>query len=110
MADEGGLLKLSQGYDEGWISIGVAKVPNLAYNRAKFGTLEHVKVDGLANGWIVEGSGEITIFYWPQLLVSQITSYPPAQAGLEAFLMLLRNLMCKVFGVWIIRHDGLDGF
>lgn len=47
-----GLLKLSQGYDEGWVSIG----------------LEHVKVDGWANGWMVGQSGEVTIFYWPQLL------------------------------------------
>lgn len=47
-----GLLKLSQGYDEGWIGIG----------------LRHVKVDGWANGWMVGQSGEVTIFYWPQLL------------------------------------------
>lgn len=47
-----GLLKLSQGYDEGWISIG----------------LTHVKVDGWANGWIIPSSGVATIFYWPQLL------------------------------------------
>jgi hypothetical protein len=47
-----GLLKLSQGYDDGWVSPG----------------LTHVKVDGWANGWIVPQSGEATIFYWPQLL------------------------------------------
>lgn len=47
-----GLLKLSQGYDEGWVSIG----------------LEHVKVDGWANGWMIPTSGLATIFYWPQLL------------------------------------------
>jgi hypothetical protein len=47
-----GLLKLSQGFDEGWISPG----------------LTHVKVDGWANGWIVPQPGEATIFYWPQLL------------------------------------------
>jgi len=47
-----GLLKLSQGYDEGWIAPPI----------------KHVKVDGWANGWIVNGSGEVTIFYWPQLL------------------------------------------
>ncbi len=47
-----GLLKLSQGYDQGWISPG----------------LIHVKVDGWANGWIIPQSGEATIFYWPQLL------------------------------------------
>lgn len=47
-----GLLKLSQGYDEGWISLG----------------LKHVEVDGWANGWMIPGSGVATIFYWPQLL------------------------------------------
>ena len=47
-----GLLVLSQGYDEGWIAPPI----------------KHVKVDGWANGWIIENSGEVTIFYWPQLL------------------------------------------
>lgn len=47
-----GLLKLSQGYDDGWVSRG----------------LQHVKVDGWENGWMVPQSGEATIFYWPQLL------------------------------------------
>ena len=47
-----GLLKLSQGYDAGWIAPPI----------------RHVKVDGWANGWIIDHSGEITIFYWPQLL------------------------------------------
>ncbi len=47
-----GLLKLSQGYDEGWIAP----------------PLEHVKVDGWANGWMIKNSGEVTILYWPQLL------------------------------------------
>lgn len=47
-----GLLRLSQGYDEGWVSPW----------------LQHVKVDGWANGWMVPGSVTIVIFYWPQLL------------------------------------------
>jgi hypothetical protein len=51
-----GLLKLSQGYDEGWVSIG----------------LTHVKVDGWANGWIIPESwdmnNELWVLYWPQLL------------------------------------------
>ncbi len=51
-AEGSGLLKLSQGYDDGWVSPG----------------LTHVKVDGWANGWIIPQSGEATIFYWPQLL------------------------------------------
>jgi hypothetical protein len=50
--ENGGLLRLSQGYDEGWISPWV----------------EHIKVDGWANGWMVPGSVTIAIFYWPQLL------------------------------------------
>jgi hypothetical protein len=49
----GGLLKLSQGYDEGWVSPWI----------------RHVKVDGWANGWMVPpGEHRIAIFYWPQLL------------------------------------------
>lgn len=47
-----GLLRLSQGYDKGWVSPWV----------------EHVRVDGWANGWMVPGSVTIAIFYWPQLL------------------------------------------
>lgn len=47
-----GLLRLSQGYDEGWIAPPI----------------EHVRVDGWANGWIINQSGEVTICYWPQLL------------------------------------------
>lgn len=55
-----GLLRLSQGYDEGWVGIG----------------MEHVKVDGWANGWLVGeqssnpkfSNSQIIIFYWPQLL------------------------------------------
>jgi hypothetical protein len=50
--ENAGLLRLSQGYDKGWISPW----------------LEHVKVDGWANGWMVPGSVTIAIFYWPQLL------------------------------------------
>ena len=93
-----GLLRLSQGYDKGWVGIG-------SFDFAQ--DLRHVKVDGWANGWILrpaqdklvdEGEQEIMIFFWPQLLeylgfamlVSQIATH------LEAFLMLLRNLMCGV--------------
>lgn len=47
-----GLLRLSQGYDKGWISWG----------------LEHVKVDGWANGWIIPSARSVILFYWPQLL------------------------------------------
>lgn len=47
-----GLLKLSQGYDEGWVGVG----------------LRHVKVDGWANGWLTTGETQIYLIYWPQLL------------------------------------------
>jgi hypothetical protein len=51
--ENGGLLRLSQGYDPGWVSPWI----------------EHVKVDGWANGWMIPpGQHQIAIFYWPQLL------------------------------------------
>lgn len=50
---ETGLLRLSQGYDEGWVGWGI----------------KHVKVDGWANGWMVDNTrSEYWIFYWPQIL------------------------------------------
>jgi len=53
-----GLIKLSQGYDQGW----------LAWSEGKL--LGHKTLDGWSNGWISNNEGEqsITIFYWPQLL------------------------------------------
>ncbi|KKU89115.1 MAG: hypothetical protein UY18_C0003G0002 [Microgenomates group bacterium GW2011_GWF2_47_9] len=58
--DGSGLLKLSQGYEEGWVG-----VESFDFTQ----NLRHVKVDGWANGWVVpEGEGEIVIFYWPQML------------------------------------------
>lgn len=83
-----GLIRLSQGYDEGWVGILVES------EKLKVIKLNHVKVDGWSNGWIVkvdppspaasEGRGGWTngwmveggeqnphvvlIFYWPQLL------------------------------------------
>jgi hypothetical protein len=51
-----GLLKLGQGYEEGWVS---------------FPKLSHVKINSWANGWVVSDEvegGQITIIYWPQLL------------------------------------------
>lgn len=66
-----GVLRLSQGFDEGWIGVGVGD--KRGYD------LVHVKVDGWANGWIVEQCApssndkcsqieKAVIFYWPQLL------------------------------------------
>jgi len=58
-----GLLKLSQGYDKGWLAFSGGKL------------LEHVKVNGWANGWLIPSdyelrvtSYEVYIIFWPQLL------------------------------------------
>lgn len=55
-----GLLKLGQGYEQGWVS---------------YPKLEHLKVDGWSNGWVVDSdlviSNEpltIYVFFWPQAL------------------------------------------
>lgn len=48
----------NQAFRRGWIGIDTKSLK----------VLKHVKVDGWANGWMVNGSGEVTIFYWPQLL------------------------------------------
>lgn len=69
-----GLIRLSQGYDEGWVGLHIG---DWSWKNP-FGFaqgLRHVKVDGWANGWIVEGNNEritdnlvVIVFYWPQLL------------------------------------------
>lgn len=51
-----GVVVLSQGFDEGWVGLQGLK------------RLEHLKVDGWKNGWLVEGEGDLYIFYWPQIL------------------------------------------
>lgn len=69
MAGEGGLIRLSQGYDVGWVGV---QISNPKFSNSQI--LEHVKVDGWANGWLLGGgeSGQeaqvVVIFYWPQLL------------------------------------------
>lgn len=64
-----GLIRLSQGYDEGWTA---GEIRNSKFEIRK---LEHVKVDGWANGWILRPAQDklgdehkLWIFYWPQLL------------------------------------------
>ena len=54
----GGLLRLSQGYDKGWLAADLSQMA------------EHVKVDGWANGFLLRerGTREIVIMFWPQLL------------------------------------------
>lgn len=48
----------NQAFRSGWIGVDLRSLK----------VLDHVKVDGWANGWIIPQSGEATIFYWPQLL------------------------------------------
>lgn len=68
-----GLIRLSQGFDNGWV--GVLVNSNSEFRIQK---LEHVKVDGWANGWLVPAVNSkfqipnpnetMIILYWPQLL------------------------------------------
>lgn len=51
-----GLLALSQGFDNSWVAFA---------NRKK---LDHVKVNGWSNGWLVPEGGTIIIIFWPQYL------------------------------------------
>jgi hypothetical protein len=83
-----GLIRQSQGYDEGWVGLHIG---DWSWKKP-FGFaqgLRHVKVDGWANGWMIDNpksqilkssqigdSGQpeepeakiVVIFYWPQLL------------------------------------------
>ncbi|EKD80763.1 MAG: hypothetical protein ACD_40C00015G0001, partial [uncultured bacterium] len=66
-AEGQGLVKLSQGYDEGWVAIQTQN------SKFKVQKLNHVKVDGWANGWevnakLIDQNSKVIIFYWPQLL------------------------------------------
>ena len=56
-----GVLELSQGYEEGWLAFKVLGL-------GKFEKLNHVQINGWANGWEVSGGSKIIIFFWPQLL------------------------------------------
>ena len=59
-----GLIALGQGYDEGWKAFTVD-----SQNRS-LKKLTHVKVNGWANGWLVEAGQDlpVVIVYWPQIL------------------------------------------
>lgn len=52
-----GILELGQGFENGWMS---------------YPKLEHVKVNGWANGWVLPidqvTNHQVTIFFWPQFL------------------------------------------
>jgi hypothetical protein len=61
--DSVAVMTLSQGYNPGWIAF-----PSLR----PWQQLEHVIYNGWANGWVLDTSlaaQELTILYWPQLLL-----------------------------------------
>lgn len=62
-----GVLELGQGYESGWVALQIIN------NKLQITKLEHVKVNGWANGFIVptNHSALVTnhyIFFWPQFL------------------------------------------
>jgi hypothetical protein len=59
-----GLLVLEQGLEKGWVAYEVSEIKNL---KLKIKNLQHVRVDGWANGWFVNSS-TIIIFFLPQIL------------------------------------------
>lgn len=68
-----GILKLSQSYDEGWMGykINSRSMPFFAWVGGQ--KLEHVKVNGWANGWIIDDGQcldecSVTMIFWPQYL------------------------------------------
>ncbi len=70
-----GLIRLSQGYDEGWVAFALP-ANNYQLPITNLQKLTHVKVDGWANGFVINNEPGATsnanqivvIFYWPQLL------------------------------------------
>lgn len=71
-----GLIVLNQSYDRGWFSTA--------------GT--HVKANGWANGWLIEGQGKqrIFIFFWPQIL-----EFAGLAAVIAIFGIFIRVLLTK---------------
>lgn len=80
-----GMVVLSQGYDEGWVSYEVGDSCELSANSCWLKLLvpwfygeklDHVKVNGWGNGFIInddssrgsEVSSQVVIVYWPQYL------------------------------------------
>lgn len=57
----GGLVVLSQGYDNGWVAYEVGDSTYSAWVPFLSRKLEHVKVNGWANGWIVNGEPEFGV-------------------------------------------------
>lgn len=55
-----GVFSFNQGYEKGWVGLEV--------NGKKIKVLDHIKVNSWENGWVVPESGNVYIFYWPQIL------------------------------------------
>ena len=57
-----GILELGQGYEKGWIGIST--------ENSKLKTLQHIKVNGWANGWVIKFSvlSPVYLIFWPQFL------------------------------------------
>lgn len=72
--EQPGLIRLSQGFDNGWVGVLISDQLPVISDQIKI--LEHVKVDGWANGWMVPSARQhddtsartVILFYWPQLL------------------------------------------
>ncbi|MFC1710190.1 hypothetical protein ACFL0F_00835 [Patescibacteria group bacterium] len=86
-----GVLVLSQAYQEGWGASSKGK------------ELKHEKINGWANGWVIEGNedGEISrvkIVFWPQYL--QFVGYALLVIGLViiAFPLISKKKLTKVRG------------
>jgi hypothetical protein len=54
-----GTLELAQGFEKGWVAFKI---------NDKIEKLNHIQINGWANGWEVSGDSRIIIFFWPQLL------------------------------------------
>ena len=77
-----GYFELKQSYEDGWLAFRIPDSKSSIKNKLSvwfpflFGQkLEHVKINGWANGWIIEPSSDehfdnsnVIIFYWPQYL------------------------------------------
>jgi hypothetical protein len=54
-----GVLELSQGFEKGWLAFRVGR---------RLEKLNHIRVNGWANGWELSGDSKIIILFWPQIL------------------------------------------